>query len=312
MWGVLMNRYISYVDVKNEVLNAFRNNTPVVALESTIISHGIPYPDNLKTALTIENCIRELNVTPATIAIINGRIKIGLEIEEIEFLATSENILKVSKKDISYAITTKSSGATTVASTIILAEMSGINIFATGEIGGIHRNTEKTFDISADLTALAHTNVTVVCAGAKSILDIGLALEKLETYGIPVLGYKTHDFPSFYTHKSGYKIDYSVDSPLKVAELMKVKWDLGLEGGIIIANPVTSVHEVPHEKVNQAIETALNDSINQKISGKEVTPFLLSKVKKLTNDENLQTNIALIQNNAILAAKIAIEYCNLQ
>lgn len=303
-----MMKFVEYIDFNREVLDALRYYNPIVALESTIISHGMPYPENQKTALELEEIIRQNGAVPATIAIINGRIKIGLTPSDLEYLSTSKNILKASRRDIPSIVALGLSGATTVASTMIFAQMAGIRIFATGGIGGVHKGAEKTFDISADLTELAQTNVAVVCAGVKSILDIGLTLEKLETLGVPVIGYSTDDFPSFYTRKSGFGVDYRVDSPIDCAKILKTKWDLGLDGGVVIANPVPAPLEADQDIIDKAIRTALEEASKCNIRGKNVTPFLLSKVKELTSGESLETNIALVKSNAEAAAKIAVAY----
>lgn len=300
-----------YMDISKQVMSALEHDKPIVALESTIISHGMPYPQNMETALGLENIIKQNGAIPATIAIINGRIKIGLNNDQIEFLSSCQNIAKVSKRDIPYIIAMALNGATTVSSTMIFSNMCGIKIFATGGIGGVHHGAEKTFDISADLTELSTTSVAVVCAGSKSILDINLTLEKLETLGVPVLGYKTEDFPAFYLRSSGYKADFQVDTPSQCAEILKAKWGLGLKGGVVIANPIPQKYEANKEIINSAIETALKEAEKQKITGKKVTPFLLSKVKELTGGESLEANIALANNNADLAAKIAVEYSKL-
>ncbi|OGO78342.1 MAG: pseudouridine-5-phosphate glycosidase [Clostridiales bacterium GWB2_37_7] len=303
-----MNRFIDYLDISGEVLSAMRNYEPIVALESTIISHGMPYPNNITTALELENIIRDNGATPATIAIISGRIKIGLSREELELLAKSKDVIKVSRRDIPSIIAFGKTGATTVASTMIFAQLAGINVFATGGIGGVHKGAEVTFDISADLTELAQTNVAVICAGVKSILDIGKTLEKLETLGVPVIGYKTNDFPSFYTRKSGFHVDYKFETAVECANIMKAKWDLNLDGGLVIANPIPHEYEAQQELISKAIDMAIYEANKNNISGKEVTPFLLAKIKELTVGESLEANIALIKNNAALAAQIAVEY----
>ena len=297
-----------YTDISKEVLNALEYDKPIVALESTIISHGMPYPQNIKTALGLENIIRQNGAVPATIAIINGRIKIGLTYDNIEFLSTNKDIIKVSRRDIPYVITLKKHGSTTVSATMIFAAMCGIKVFATGGIGGVHRGAEKTFDISADLIELSQTSVAVVCAGPKSILDIGLTLEQLETYGVSVLGYKTNEFPAFYLRNSGFKTNFKADTPLQCAEILKTKWDLCLKGGVLIANPIPKNFEGNNEVINSAIESSLKEAEKLNISGKELTPFLLSEIGKLTDGKSLESNIALVNNNADLAAKIAVEY----
>jgi pseudouridylate synthase len=303
-----MNRFIDYLDISVEVLSAMRSFKPIVALESTIISHGMPYPDNINTALELENIIRDNGATPATIAIINGRIKIGLSQVELELLAKSKDVAKVSRRDIPSIVASSKTGATTVASTMIFAHLAGINVFATGGIGGVHRGAEVTFDVSADLTELAQTNVAVVCSGVKSILDIDKTLEKLETLGVPVLGNKTDEFPSFYTRKSGFRVDYKFETPNECANIMKVKWDLNLDGGIVIANPIPIEYEAKQPIIDNAIKSALEDAKERNIKGKEVTPFLLTKIKDLTGGESLVANIALVKSNAALAAQIAVEY----
>jgi pseudouridine-5'-phosphate glycosidase len=306
-----MNRFTDYIDISGEVLNALRSYDPIVALESTIISHGMPYPDNIATALELEQIIRDNGATPATIAIIDGRIKIGITREELEILAQAKDVSKVSRRDIPSIIALGKSGATTVASTMIFAQLAGINIFATGGIGGVHRGAEVSFDISADLTELAQTNVAVVCAGVKSILDIGKTLEKLETLGVPVLGYLSEEFPSFYTRKSGFNVDYSFNTPKECAMMLKTKWDLNLDGGVVVANPIPTEFEANEDIINNAINQALSEAEKLQIKGKEVTPFMLAKVKELTGGESLEANIALVRNNAALAAQIAVEYCKL-
>jgi len=303
-----MNKFIDYIDFSEEALNALRCYKPIVALESTIISHGMPYPENISTAQELEKIIRDNGAVPATIAIINGRIKIGLSHSELEFLAKSKDVVKVSRRDIPSVIALGKTGATTVASTMIFAQMAGIKIFATGGIGGVHRGAEISFDISADLTELSQTDVAVVCAGVKSILDIGKTLEKLETLGVPVLGYQTNEFPSFYTRKSGFGVDYQIDNAEVIAKMLKVKWDLNLDGGVVIANPIPAKYELNQEVINKAINAALIEADKNNVKGKGVTPFLLSKVKELTAGESLEANIELVKNNAKLASQIAVCY----
>jgi pseudouridylate synthase len=288
-----------------EVAKAMKENKPIVALESTIISHGMPYPQNVETAKEVEQLIRENGAVPATIAILDGKIKIGVNEEELEFLGTSKEIEKVSRRDLPYVIAMKKHGATTVAATMICANMAGIKVFATGGIGGVHRGAERTMDISADLQELARTNVAVVCAGAKSILDLGLTLEYLETNGVPVIGYGTETFPAFYSSTSPFKVNYRIDTPEEIAKLMATKWELGLNGGLIIANPIPKEEELEESYINSIIEEALKEAEEKQIAGKAVTPFLLDKVKTLTGGKSLEANIALVKNNAILAAKIA-------
>ena len=296
------------LDIHPDVENAIKNKLPIVALESTIISHGMPYPENIETALMVEDTVRVNNAIPATIAIIKGRLKVGLSKEEIEFLATNDEIRKISRRDLAIAVSKKLSGSTTVASTMIIANLAKIAVFATGGIGGVHRGAEKTFDISADLEELSKTNVCVVCAGAKSILDIGLTLEYLETKGVPVIGYKTSELPAFYSSKSGFNVDYRVDAALDIAEILKTKWDLSIKGGVLVANPIPIAFELELVMMNEAINEAIVEAHKEKITGKEITPYLLSKVNEITQGKSLNANIKLIQNNADLAAKIAIHY----
>jgi pseudouridylate synthase len=288
-----------------EVAKAMKENKPVVALESTIISHGMPYPQNVETAKEVEQLIRENGAVPATIAILDGKIKIGVNEEELEFLGTNKEVEKVSRRDLPYVIAMKKHGATTVAATMICASMAGIKVFATGGIGGVHRGAERTMDISADLQELAHTNVAVVCAGAKSILDLGLTLEYLETNGVPVIGYGTDILPAFYSSTSPFKVNYRIDTPEEIAKLIATKWELGLNGGLIIANPIPKEEELEESYINSIIEEALKEAEEKQIAGKAVTPFLLDKVKTLTGGKSLEANIALVKNNAVLAAKIA-------
>ena len=302
---------LNYLDVKPEVAKALREGLAVVALESTIISHGMPYPRNVETALKVEEIIRENGAVPATIAIINGRLKVGLTREEIEILGSGKNVIKTSRRDIPFIIANKADGATTVASTMIIAELAGVKIFATGGIGGVHRGAQETFDISADLQELAHTNVAVICAGAKSILDIGLTLEYLETLGVPVVGFGTDELPAFYTRKSGFGVDYRVDSANQLAVALKAKWDLGLSGGIVIANPIPEQYEMDYDAITNAITKALEELKEKGIKGKESTPFLLGKVKEITGGASLESNIQLVYNNAKVGAQIAVELAKL-
>ena len=298
----------SYLDIHPEVENALNSKMPIVALESTIISHGMPYPENIETALMVEETVRTNNAIPATIAIIKGRLKIGLTNEEIEFLATNDDVRKISRRDLAIAVSQKLSGSTTVASTMIISNLAKIAVFATGGIGGVHRGAEKTFDISADLEELSKTNVCVVCAGAKAILDIGLTLEYLETKGVPIIGYKTSELPAFYSSKSGFSVDYRVDSAFKIAEILKTKWGLSIKGGVLVANPIPIAFELESVMMNEAINEAIIEANKEKIMGKEITPYLLSKINEITQGKSLNANIKLIQNNAALAAKIAIHY----
>ena len=301
-----------YLHIHPEVKRALSEGQPVVALESTIISHGMPYPKNIEMAKNVSKIIRENGAIPTTIAIIDGILKVGLTTEEIEFLGTSKDVLKASRRDLPFIISKKLNGATTVATTMILANLAGVKVFATGGIGGVHRGAQETFDISADLQELANTNVAVVCAGAKSILDIGLTLEYLETNGVPVVGFGTEEFPAFYTRKSGFGVDYKVDSSMEVANALKAKWDLDLKGGIVIGNPIPKEFEMDYGTINNAIESALNEANEKDITGKKVTPFLLDKVKTITAGKSLDANIELVYNNAKVAAQIAKDLANLK
>lgn len=304
--------FSKYLDIHPEIKEAILKDKPVVALESTIISHGMPYPRNVETALNVEKIIRENGAIPATIAIINGRLKVGLSGDEIEYLGKAKDVVKTSRRDIPFIIANKIDGATTVASTMIIAALAGIKIFVTGGIGGVHRGAQETFDISADLEELAHTNVAVVCAGAKSILDIGLTLEYLETHGVPVVGFGTEELPAFYTRRSGYKVDYRIDSPKELALALKVKWDLGLHGGMVIANPIPEEYQMDFDTITNAINDAIKEAEEKGIKGKESTPFLLSKVKDITAGQSLESNIELIYNNAMVGAQIAVELSKLK
>lgn len=296
-----------YLDINPKVKTALEQGKPVVALESTIISHGMPYPKNVETALNVEKIIRDKGAVPATIAILSGKLKVGLTEEEIEYLGKAPNVIKASRRDIPYIVSKKLDGATTVASTMIVASLAGIKVFATGGIGGVHRGATETFDISADLEELANTNVAVVCAGAKSILDIGLTLEYLETHGVPVVGYQTEEMPAFYTRKSGYKVDYKLDTPEEIAKMLKAKWDLGLNGGMVVANPIEEQYQMDYDIITDAINKAVKQADENGIKGKDTTPFLLAKVKEITGGDSLESNIMLVYNNASLGAKIAVE-----
>lgn len=300
-----------YLDINPEVLKAIKRGDPVVALESTIISHGMPYPQNVETAFNVEKIVRDKGVVPATIGIVNGRLKVGLTVDEIEYLGKTEGVIKTSRRDIPFIVSNKLDGATTVASTMIIASLAGIKVFATGGIGGVHRGAQETFDISADLQELARTNVAVVCAGAKSILDIGLTLEYLETLGVPVVGYKTEELPAFYTIRSGYEVDYKVDSAEELAQAIKSKWDLKLNGGLVVANPIPKEFEIDYETINKAIDEAIEELEQKGIRGKETTPFLLSKVKEITKGNSLDANIQLVYNNARIASELSIELSKL-
>ncbi|CAI1682137.1 pseudouridine-5'-phosphate glycosidase [Serratia proteamaculans] len=307
----MKNNVIShdYLDISPEVAEALANKRPVVALESTIISHGMPYPQNAQTALEVEQKIRDNGAVPATIAIINGRMKAGLSREEIELLGKEgHKVAKVSRRDLPFIVAAGQHGATTVASTMIIAEMAGIHVFATGGIGGVHRGAEHTFDISADLQELARTNVAVICAGAKSILDLGLTTEYLETHGVPVIGYQTPTLPAFFCRTSPFTVSIQLDAPAEIARAMATKWQAGLEGGMVIANPIPAQYAVPEDKINAAIERAVRESVEQGVQGKDSTPFLLARVAELTGGDSLTANIQLVFNNAKLAAQIACCY----
>ncbi|WBW95140.1 pseudouridine-5'-phosphate glycosidase [Oceanirhabdus sp. W0125-5] len=297
-----------YLSINEDVKKALENNMPVVALESTIISHGMPYPQNVETALLVEDEIRKNGAIPATIAIINGKLKVGLTKDEIEYLGKEGlNVIKTSRRDLPVIVAKKLNGATTVATTMIIAAMAGIKVFATGGIGGVHRGAQETFDISADLQELARTNVAVVCAGAKSILDLGLTLEYLETNGVPVLGYQTKELPAFYTRKSGFNVDHRMDTPKEIAETLDAKWNLNMNGGVVITNPIPEKYAMDYDTITNAIEEALKEAEEKGIRGKESTPFLLSKVKDITKGASLESNIKLVLNNAKLGAQIAVE-----
>ena len=304
-----MNKYL---DVNPEVAEALAAGKPVVALESTIISHGMPYPQNVETALNVERIIRENGAVPATIAIIGGRLKAGLTAEEIEYFGKKgQAIAKASRRDLAVLCARGEDGATTVTTTMIIAHMAGIKIFATGGIGGVHRGAETTMDISADLEELGQTPVMVVCAGAKSILDLGLTLEYLETKGVPVIGFGTEELPAFYTRQSGFKVDYRIDTPEDLAAAFKTQNDLGFKGGMLVTNPIPEAYAMPLETINAAIDQAIGECNAKGIHGKETTPFLLARVAELTGGNSLASNIQLVYNNARLAAKTAAVYASL-
>lgn len=295
-----------FLEINPIVKKALEGGKPVVALESTIISHGMPYPKNVATALNVEKLVYDNGCIPATIGIINGKFKIGLTNEDIELLGKQGlDVPKVSRRDIPYILANKLNGATTVASTMIGASLANIKIFATGGIGGVHRGAETTMDISADLDELSRTNVAVICAGAKSILDLGLTLEYLETKGVPVLGYKTKELPAFYTSKSGYMLDYMMNSSKEIAELLKTKWELGLNGGVVIANPIPTEFEMDATLIENVIKGAIAKANELGIKGKDTTPFLLDEIQKVTKGDSLSSNIELVYNNVKLACKIA-------
>lgn len=304
----MLNRFL---DILPEVQQAIVDGKPVVALESTIITHGMPYPKNVETALLVENEIRQHGAIPATIAIIQGRLSVGLASEQIEHLGKQgHSVTKVSRRDIPFMVASKRDGATTVAATMILAQMAGVRIFATGGIGGVHRGAQQTFDVSADLQELANTNVAVVCAGAKSILDLALTREYLETHGVPIIGHQTDCLPTFYTRESEFPVDYRLDNARDIATALSVKWSLGLNGGVVVANPIPKAYAMPQESIDEAIEQALQELGEQNISGKESTPFLLARVAQLTGGDSLASNIQLVLNNARLAADIAVSLCS--
>lgn len=301
--------YNDYLDVNPEVAKALEEGHPVVALESTIIAHGMPYPKNVETAIAVEEVIRKNGAVPATIGILGGRIKIGLTKEEIEYMAHASNVLKVSRRDLPLVISKKMDGATTVAGTMIAAHMAGIKIFVTGGIGGVHRGAGESFDISADLEELKMTDVTVVCAGAKAILDIPATLEYLETSGVPVITYGTDEIPAFYSRKSGEKANCRLDTPEEIGELISMKSELGLKGGVLVTCPIPEEDEIPAEEIGEVIDQAIKEAEEKGIKGKESTPFLLSKVKDLTEGRSLEANIKLVLNNADIGSKIA---CNIK
>lgn len=306
-WSVIMNKYL---DISPEVQQALAEGKPVVALESTIISHGMPYPKNVETALLVEKTIRDNGAVPATIAIIGGRLKAGLSPEEIEYLGKSgRKVAKVSRRDLAAIVARGADGATTVTTTMIIAHMAGIRVFATGGIGGVHRGAETTMDISADLEELANTPVMVVCAGAKSILDLGLTLEYLETKGVPVIGYGTDELPAFYTRRSGFGVDYRVDTPAQLAAMFKAQQELGMRGGMLVTNPIPEQYAMDKEVIDAAIDQAVRESREKGIHGKETTPFLLARVVELTGGDSLESNIQLVLNNAVVASRTASELC---
>ena len=298
-----MNRYL---DLSPEVAAALAEGRPVVALESTIISHGMPYPQNVETALRVEQTIREGGATPATIAVIGGRLKAGLTPDQIEYLGKKGRVVaKASRRDLPVLVARGEDGATTVTTTMIIAALAGIQVFATGGVGGVHRGAETTMDISADLEELAMTPVIVICAGAKSILDLGLTLEYLETKGVPVIGYGTDELPAFYTRRSGFKVDYRIDSPEELAAAFRAKLEMGLKGGMLVANPIPEEYSMDPERINAAIDRAVAECREKGIKGKDTTPFLLARIKDITGGDSLASNIQLVLNNARLAARVA-------
>ena len=296
------------IKISQEVKDALKNHIPVVSLESTIISHGMPYPQNVQTALNVEKIIREQGCVPATIGIIDGVPIVGMSEEEIEQFGKKQGILKASRRDLPVIMSKKLWGATTVATTMILSALAGIEVFVTGGIGGVHKGAQETFDISADLQELAHTNVTVVCAGAKAILDLPLTLEYLETFGVPVLGYKSEHLGAFYSNDSGLDVDYKMDSAEEIAKVISYKRKMNLNGGILISNPIPKEYEIPNEIINKYIDDALNDANKEHIKGKNITPYLLKHIKEHTQGKSLEANIKLVYNNAYVGALIAKEY----
>ena len=301
------------VALNDEVAAALADGRAVVALESTIIAHGMPWPRNVETALGLEAAVRAHGAVPATIAVVDGRLRAGLTVAQIERLGRDGvTVTKVSRRDLPLVVARGTTGATTVAATMIVAELAGIRVFATGGIGGVHRGAETTFDISADLQELARTSVAVVCAGAKSILDLGLTLEYLEMHGVPVLGYRTDRLPAFYSRDSGLGVDARIETAGDIARVMHAKWRLGLDGGLVVANPIPEAHEIPRERIERVTELALADARSQGITGKALTPFLLARLNELTGGDSLAANVALVTNNAAVAAAIAVAYAALQ
>jgi len=303
---MVANLASSWLTFSAPVAAARAAGRPLVALESTIIAHGMPYPENVRTAREVEAVIRDLGAEPATIALIGGRIRIGLSEEELELIARSDNVHKVSRRDLPAVLASGELGATTVAGTMICAALAGIEVFVTGGIGGVHRGASETFDISADLQELAKTSVAVVCAGAKSILDIGLTLEYLETHGVPVLSCEQDNFAAFYTRDSGFRADFRLDDPAQQARFIRTKWDIGLAGGVVLSTPVPEAAAMPSAEIDAWTKQALEDAAAQGVTGKAVTPFLLSRIKALTGGRSLATNIALIRHNAEVGARLAL------
>jgi pseudouridine-5'-phosphate glycosidase len=296
----------SFLLFSPEVAAARNAGLPIVALESTIISHGMPYPQNVQTARKVEQIIRDAGAVPATIAIMDGKICIGLSEEQLETLGTASDAIKVSRRDLAYVLSQRLLGATTVAATMICARLAGIEVFVTGGIGGVHRGAGTSFDISADLQELASTSVAVVCAGVKSILDIGLTLEYLETHGVPVVSVGQPGFPAFFTRESGFNADFQLDSPEQQANFIRTKWQLGLAGGVVVSNPVPEQFAMPKEEIDRITEQALQEAGRQGVTGKKVTPFLLARIKELTEGRSLATNIALVEHNALVGARLAV------
>lgn len=301
----------NYMDINPEVKVAIENGTPVIALKSTIIAHGMPFPKNVETARDVEAIIRSKGAVPATIGIIGGRIKVGLTQEEIDYLAKVENVVKVSRRDFPFVLAKGYDGATTVAGTMIIADQAGISLFVTGGIGGVHRGASSTFDISADLEELKQTRVTVVCAGVKSILDIGGTLEYLETGGVPVITYASDEFPAFYSRRSGFPAECRIDEVSEIAALLKAKEELGLKGGVVVACPIPEEHEIDFETMDITIREALRECEEKDVTGKRITPFLLDKIKELTDGRSLEANVQLVLNNAKVGGEIAAELIKL-
>lgn len=303
--------YKKYLEIAPEIQNAIDNNIPVVALESTILSHGMPFPENMEFAHKVEEVVRGEGAIPATTAIIGGKLKVGLTPDELDIMCKADGIGKVSRRDVAVYLATNKIGATTVATTMLIASLAGLRVFATGGIGGVHRGAQETMDISADLQELAHTPVAVIGAGCKSILDIGLTLEYLETMGVPVIGFNTDDFPAFYCRKSGFGVDYNCPDAATAAKIMKTKWDLGLEGGMLIGNPIPKEYELDFDEMEKVINQALELAKENNIRGKATTPFLLSRIKEITGGVSLASNLQLAYNNAKVAAQIAVEYAKI-
>ena len=301
-----------YLSITPEIKEAIEAGRPVVALESTILSHGMPYPENLEFAHKVEEVVRGQGAIPATTAIIGGKLKVGLNAEELELMCRAENVAKASRRDVAVYLAIGQTAATTVATTMLIADMAGIRVFATGGIGGVHRGAQETMDISADLQEFAHTDVCVVSAGCKSILDIGLTLEYLETYGVPVLGYQTSEFPAFYCATSGFGVDHEVKDAEEVARILKTKWDLGLEGGVLVGNPIPAEYSMDHKVIDKAIDKALEMAKEKGIRGKATTPFLLATIKDLTGGDSFASNLQLAYNNAKVASQVAVEFAKLK
>ena len=307
-----MSSYRDYLSITPEVAQAIAENRPVVALESTILSHGMPYPENVEFAHRVEQIVKEEGAVPATLAIMDGKLKVGLTEDELMIMCKGENVAKASRRDIATYLATKQTAATTVATTMLIASLAHIKVFATGGIGGVHRGAQETMDISADLQEFANTGVCVVSAGCKSILDIGLTLEYLETFGVPVLGYKTEEFPAFFSDTSGFNVDYKVEDAKEVAKICKTKWDLELKGGVLVCNPIPHEYSMDHKIIDKAIDEALAMAKEKGIRGKATTPFLLATIKELTGGQSFASNLQLAYNNARVASQIAVEFTKLR